>query len=463
MTNTIVTVNVTQTIAPTPSVLQQTGAIVSQGGTTTAQGTKTLLTQASDLTPILRVPLALSGLTFSTGVVTATTAAPHGYTTGAVFRITIAGELPAGYNGTFLCTITGPSTFTYAMAIDPGPETQTGTYVPQHATELYNAVTTFFAQGAATAVYVLEVGLGQDSDGIAYLTTWIEDNSTPQFFYSYLVPKSWGNGDTSDFTTLLASYENTTAKTYFFVTTDADSYTDFADKKCVVAMIESPDAPNTEFSLASVFYVTLHYNPSTTNKVTPLSFAYVFGVTPYPSPGNGPLFTALKAAGVNWISNGAEGGISNTMVVWGTTMDVRPFNYWYSVDWTQINIDLDLSNAIINGSNDPINPLYFNQNGIDRLQNVAANTLSRGVTFGMILGRVTQVALDGPDFLVALDDDDFAGQTVINAVPFIPYNLENPSDYKIGRYSGFSVVMTPLRGFDQIVFNVNVTDFVAGP
>jgi hypothetical protein len=277
------------------------------------------------------------------------------------------------------------------------------------------------------------------------------------------VPKSWGNGDTSDFTTLLASYENTTAKTYFFVTTDADSYTDFADKKCVVALIESPNAPSTEFSLASVFYVTLHYNPSTTNKVTPLSFAYVFGVTPYPSPGNGPLFTALKAAGVNWISNGAEGGISNTMVVWGTTMDVRPFNYWYSVDWTQINIDLDLSNAIINGSNDPINPLYFNQNGIDRLQNVAANTLSRGVTFGMILGRVTQVALDGPDFLVALDDDDFAGQTVINAVPFIPYNLENPSDYKIGRYSGFSVVMTPLRGFDQIVFNVNVTDFVVGP
>lgn len=463
MTNTIVTVNVTQTIAPTPSKLQQTGAIISQGGTTTAPGTKTLLTQLSDLEAVLVTPKPLASLVWSGGVVTATTASPHGYSIGAMFRVTIAGELPTGYNGTFLITITGTTTFTYALIVDPGSETQTGTYVPFHATELNNAATTFFAQGSAQAVYVLEVGPGQAADGVSYLSTWLTDNSNPQFFYSFLVPKSWGQSGPSSFLTLLASYENTTAKTYFFVTTSADSYTDFSDKKCVISLIESPDASSTEFSLAAVFYVTLHYNPSSTNKVPPLSFSYVYGVTPYPSSGNGPLFTQLKAAGVNWISSGAEGGISNTMIVWGTTMDVRPFNYWYSIDWTQINIDLDLSNAIINGSNDPINPLYYNQNGIDRLQNVAANTLSRGVTYGLILGRVVQTGLDAPDFLQALDDDDFIAQTVINAIPFIPYNEENPSDYKIGKYAGFSVVMTPLRGFDQIVFNINVTDFVAGP
>lgn len=42
----------------------------------------------------------------------------HGYATND--RITVTGATPSGYNGTFVCTVTGANTLTYVMASDPG-------------------------------------------------------------------------------------------------------------------------------------------------------------------------------------------------------------------------------------------------------------------------------------------------------------------------------------------------------
>jgi hypothetical protein len=58
---------------------------------------------------------------------TVTTAAPHGLVTGN--KITVAGASPAQYNGTFIITRTGASTFTYVMATAPATDATTvGTY-----------------------------------------------------------------------------------------------------------------------------------------------------------------------------------------------------------------------------------------------------------------------------------------------------------------------------------------------
>jgi hypothetical protein len=82
------------------------------------------------------------------------------------------------------------------------------------------------------------------------------------------------------------------------------------------------------------------------------------------------------------------------------------------------------------------------------------------VTFGLALFPAIQVALDGPILDFALDNNTYIGFTVVNAVPFITYSQENPNDYQIGRYAGFSVVYTPSRGFRSIVFNLVVSQFV---
>lgn len=712
----IVTVNVSLQAAPTPPSLQQTGAFVSQGATVQSPGTFSLLTQLSDLTPLLKGAVTLTSLTWAATVVTAVASAPHNLPIGDTLLITVAGATPAAYNGTFLCTVTTTTQFTYGLAANPGSETVPGAFTLEDVSELVAMATTFFGQGTQVGVYVLELGPGTPADGVTALTAYITANPNANYtpgatgyFYGYLVPRSWASEPT--FLAMLANYESPTAKTYLWTTATLQNYASFTDlMKDGFALIEAPQssvyasnaltflqyntgdlalsavpaaagsgyaptnvltavggtgteptftvtdtkvvtvtkvtdgtgpdgthtftgttgtgtkfqftgtistntltvgaitipgdytinpttlgnepvtasgctgyvvsvamgvltvalasggeltavpsnpvtttvsptggtgctlnvtwlaapAPGyisagtttahgvsvgdwfqltgctplgyngfyeaaagtqatilvaakqtnpgqetmlgtlvgstvastgvgaTEFSLAGPFQKALSYLPSSTNKVTPFAFSFIFGVTPFPTVGNSSLLTALKNANINYIGTGAEGGISNTVLFWGTTLDGRDLTYWYSIDWAQINADINIANAVINGSNNPTNPLYYNQDGINRLQDVVVATMNSAVTVGLANGRVTQSSLAGPDFVNALNAGTFDGQIVVNAVPFVPYLTVNPGDYKIGRYAGLSVQYIPNRGFINIVFDLNVTDFIVG-
>lgn len=461
MTNSIVTVNVTQQTAPAPSQLQKTGAMISQGATNTAPNTRSLLTQAADLTAILKGALALSSITWTTNVATATTAAPHGFAISDTLQITIAGATPSQYNGTFLATITGASTFTYPLLSNPGGSTSApGTYTPEDVAELVAMVTTFFAQGGNQSVYVLELGAGNAADGVTALTAYIAANAG--FFYAFLVPRYWDAA--ASFLTFLAGFESLTSKTYFFVTTTTANYTSYtALMKDVFALVEAPGIPSTEFTLAWPFWVLLNQAPSSTNKVPPMAFTFGFGVTPYPTAGNSVILASLKAANINVAGTGGEGGISDVILFWGTTLDGNDLlKWWYGIDWAQINSELVLANEVINGSNSSINPLYYNQDGINRLQAVEGSLLVTGVSAGIVLGQVLQVQLDPATFVDNLNNGVYAGQTVVNAVPFLVYTKANPSDYGIGKYGGIYVALIPQLGFKHIVFNLNVSNFVGG-
>jgi len=70
-------------------------------------------------------------------------------------------------------------------------------------------------------------------------------------------------------------------------------------------------------------------------------------------------------------------------------------------------------------------------------------------------------ALDTATFNSNVENGVYANQTPINAVPFLIYTHANPTDYSIGKYAGLSVALTPQLGFKQIVFNINITNFVA--
>ena len=73
----------------------------------------------------------LAALSWLLGTVTATCAVPHGLTLGSVVNLTVAGTTPAGYSGAFQCAVTGPTTFTYALADYPGSAaTVAGAYGP---------------------------------------------------------------------------------------------------------------------------------------------------------------------------------------------------------------------------------------------------------------------------------------------------------------------------------------------
>lgn len=436
MSNSIVIVNVSEQIASTPSTLQKTGAFVSQGGTTLAAGTSALITQAADLTAILTPALAISTIAWSSGVVTVATAAAHNIPADATIAGVIAGVVPGGYDGTFQCTGVDATHFTYPLAANPGAETTLGTFQLESVSELTAMGDTFFAQGSSQAVYVLELGPGTTAAGVTALGTYLTNPVIT--FYSYLIPATWDIEASAP--TLFRQYDNPTAKTYFFVTTTTATYTPWTTipTKSVFLVLQSPSAPATEFSAAAMFQATLQTDPGPVSLVAPLSFRYLFGVTPYSTLTQAQI-TTFKTAGLNWVGTGAEGGISNTLIINGQFGDLNPWNFWYSVDWMIIQQDLALSGAVINGSNNPTNPLYYNQQGINRLLKVAQQVTNNGIAFGLVLAPAT-----------------------VTAVPFATYVEQEPGDYAIGKYAGLALAFTPARGFEQIVVNLTVSNIAAG-
>ena len=431
ITPTIVNLNTIVTEAPTPSQLQQSGAIVSTGGTTLTTGTYQHCGQLSAVQSILASTLVITSLAWSANVVTATVASTAPLSTAQQFTVTIAGASPAGYNGTFTATVTSATTFTYPLpGSNPGAETVPGTYTPLGSAEINNQATTFFAQGGTVGVYVLELGsVATASAGITALQTWITNN--PNVFYAYLVSKFW---DGAALNTMAANYESPNGKTYFFTTTTTGTMTDYAANKAIFGVVPSPTAAATEFQAAAPFYQWLVNNPSAASPAAPMAFRYMFGVTPYPPNGNSASINSILTAYANLIFTGAEGGISTASLFRGTTMDGEQAMWWYSVDWFQIQIKQQMAAAIINGSNQNP-PLLYNQAGINSLLAVAQNICNSGVSFGLALSAT------------------------VTATPFWTYVQQNPSNYNAGIYNGFALTLVPQTGFQSIQFNIDAVQF----
>lgn len=427
----IVNVVVRQQVAGAPNTLQQTGALISQGATNLTTGTTQLLTQASDLTPLLKAAVNISGITWSSGVATVTTTSAHGIPSGDTIQVVISGVTPTGYNGTVNATYVSSNSFSYPLTNNPGTYTSGGAVILEDSQELYAMVQTFFAQGNTLGVYILELGAGTPAQGVTALTSYIA-NPTIQF-YSYLLPYAWNTEPTA--VSLARANNGTTAEIYFYVSTTLATYAAWEGIKSVFAVVPNPAAPVTEFSAAAFFWVTLSYKPSGANLASPLEYTYIYGVTDYSSVLTNTQETQLLAAGVNYVGTGAQGGISNTLIYGGNFMDLNPFNYWYCVDWLSINVAQALAGAIINGSNLSTNPLYYNQAGINTLQKVAQATTNNGIAFGLILSPAT-----------------------VGAIPFNTYVSENPSDYAAGIYKGLSLTFVPQRGFSSITIYLTASN-----
>lgn len=366
ITSQIVQVAATITAAPTPSQLQQSGALVSVGGSTVATGSYQYCATLAQVTALL---------------------------------------------------------------------TSSGNYV-----ELTNMATTFFAQQNAAGatglgVYILELGAqASASAGITALQTWIITN--PSVFYAYLTPVLWDSAGTA-LNTMAANFSSPTGKTYFVVTTTPGTMAAYAPTtKAIMALVPSPTAATTEFQAAALFYQWLSNNPSAANLAAPMDFRYVYGVTPWPITNNQATMNAILAADVNYIGTGAEGGISTAVIRDGTTMDGSQAMFWYAVDWILINAQQRLAATIINGSNSNP-PLYYNQNGINRLIVVLEDLGVDGTSFGLIQNAV------------------------FTATPFITYTTANPGDYAAGRYNGLSCVASPLLGFGSLTFYLNALQFAS--
>ena len=456
--NRIVQINVTQQYAPQPNKLQNTAAIVSGNSTTITPGTTAYIASPSSLAGYLTSAVSITGISWTSGVVTVSFASAHGIEVGATTPLIVQNVLPSAYNGNYIATASTTTALTYSLASDPGAETALGTAIFGQQAWLIAADATWWAQnGQQQGYYVYESGQTTPATILTSVQTFLAAN--PKTIYN------WGflpgiDTDTTDAFAFFNLHNALTSLVKFYLPVTTTTYPNWsaATFKNVFAMVQSPvyGAASELDSIAYMAYIT-NITPSPTNKLPPSAYSYLYNVTAYPL--TQALMTDFADGHINYASTGAEGGISNVILINGDNLDGSPANVAYSIDWQQIQLDLSLSNAVINGSNSTINPLYYNQNGIDRLQAVAANTAARGIASGLALGQVVLVQLDPTVFAQNLSAGLYAGNYVINAVPFATYVAQNPSDYSQGLYQGFQASFVPQYGFQRIVFNLQATQF----
>lgn len=142
-----------------------------------------------------------SSIAYSGGVATVTSTA-HGLSTGQ--KIFMAGANQALFNGTFIITVTGANTFTYAMSADPGVASATGAFayqVPQLNFPAWwnQADGTRYAQ--MTYVKSLAIAMSHP-DSVPYKTKFVVEHDTVTGAEKALVMSQQNSSTTNFFTNI---------------------------------------------------------------------------------------------------------------------------------------------------------------------------------------------------------------------------------------------------------------------
>lgn len=307
--------------------------------------------------------------------------------------------------------------------------TQFATLTP--SAELQAKYNSFMANNKGALTFdILELGAGTTAAGITALSAFLTAN--PKKYYSYLLPVGWAADAT--LAPVLSAHSAQNEMVYFYFTSTTGAAASYAGIKSARQAINSPTALTTESLAAAWFALELNYAPSATNKKTQAEFAFLFGITQYAVTNAEAI--SFKTLNLAYAGSGAEGGISNTILRNANGGDGKQTGYWYAIDWAQIEINLALANAVINGSNmQP--PLSYDNAGINYLRDVAQNRGNAGIGFNLLL------------------------QCTVTAIDLVTYTTANPNDRPLGIYSGLSCRIVTQIGFESIVFNLNVSDFVA--
>ena len=437
ITSQIVTINETVVVAPTPSQLQQSGAFISVGGTTLATGTYQFLSGSSVLATLLSTTGNYAELTnmnttffangnvqgvyvLELGVQTTTDDAVSALQTwiqnnpGVFYAYLVPADWDSTKDEVGSVTVdtagSGITSITLTFSAPTSGTTATGTANIQN--------------GEVISVTIVDPGNGYTSPPTISAT--VNSGAVAPTFTAVLA---------SAFNILAGNFASPTGLTYFFGTTTSSTIGNYSQNKSLNLLGDSPLAPSTEFSQASQFYNWLLNNPGPANKLAPMGYRYLYGVTPWTVLGNSTAIDTILSANGNLIETGSQGGISNSILFMGTMMDGTQAQWWYGIDWFNIQVNQALAAAVINGANSNP-PLEYDQNGINTLLSVANQVAKDAVTYGCALSAT------------------------VTAIPFSTYTTDNPGDYKAGIYKGFTATVVGQNGFLKLIFNLEALQLV---
>lgn len=506
----IVNLTAVVTTAPAPSQLQQSGAIVSVGGTTLTPGTYQYCGNINAVNAISATSYAITSLAWASSEVTATVASGELGTIGSTFTTTISGATPAGYNGTYIATVASATTFTYAVASNPGTETTPGSYTISGASPISTPATSFFAQGTGVGVYVLELGnvVGIDAQ-IAALNAWIQAN--PGVFYAYLVPAGWDYSVDEIGSIIVNNGGNgyTSAPTVGFSGggggTGAAATAIIQNGAVVAITVTNPgsgytSAPTVTFTggggvgAAATVNLASALNIVASQYASPTGKTYFFVTT---SVANLPHYATQKSVYATVpapTATSQEFDSGSMLYQWlvnnpSAANPLGPMAYRYltgvtpwAISGNQANINSVLSNygnLIYPASEGGISKAGIWKGttmdgtqaswwyGIDWFQIQVKQALAAAVINGSnqipplvydtsginsLLAVAQGVANSAVQFQCALS-------ITVTATPFATYVAQNPNDYQAGIYNGFSATAVGQNGFLTVSFALDAVQF----
>ncbi|WP_157149773.1 hypothetical protein [Brachyspira pilosicoli] len=260
--------------------------------------------------------------------------------------------------------------------------------------------------------------------------------------YEWACPTSFY--DNTDFIALVKSYSGITAGQYFSLELpeDTDPSTDETFALYIQSKSFAPVYPSLvegESSNGAIVGIKAGnlYNLSVSNPLSLLQWKTVYGITPRDRLSNS-LVDALNENGCSWI-----GSLNNnTVVLGGMVADGQNWESYFALDTFIFRLTVDIASMMIQASNNPLQSISFNQNGINIIKNklvaISNTMLSFGVldNFGSDYDTNTNAILNTGEW---------------SAIDFATYKANQYQDWKDGIYNGASCYVTIRHFVLQIV------------
>lgn len=254
--------------------------------------------------------------------------------------------------------------------------------------------------------------------------------------------------DTS-FVKLLTEYDNIDKENLFFMTLpktadpNADpNFTYFKGMKSIHLVSDNTDK-DTINSAAAVVGITASniFDISSSTPASSLNYKQVKSYTPIVR--SSTLKNQLIQSGVTLIDSLA----SNTVLLNGRQMDGQPWEYYYYWYLTKLEVHSKITLLLLNGSNNPVAAIGFDQDGIDTIH---ANIVSKLKEL-QDLGVITNFAqsYDG-------GTGEFTGLGDIVCPNYYEFIVSNPDDYANEKLTGISCYIQIGKFIRQVEWNVTL-------
>ena len=313
-------------------------------------------------------------------------------------------------------------------------------------TYTYKWLISYFGQNNAGSAIVLETTGADVPAAVANLATYI--TTANKRVYKYSVPNTFYNEAT--FATLVGTYTGLALSSSQYFSSEINTtplpsvdpiFAAFKDKRNYMGFFPSPTITEAVDGAITGILASPVYNVSATNLFTQVSNKLCNNITPNDTL---PKATYIDLAENNviWVQTVA----TQVVVAGGTYLDNTGWEYYYSSDLLQFNMENAVQQALINGANNPLQRIAYDNAGVLTLKSVIEGSVRNLVAAG-----------GATDFGTGLDVNNvIVGSGEINYIPYAIYRRDNYVNYTEGKYDAYSLAIDITRFILQVTINIQL-------